>query len=240
MTNEELIEEIEAQISLIIAVSTGGYSRIQYENEEYKARRQCIREGLAERSQADPNPFYDLWRWYGKWSSGDLPTYQSRRMYIADMYEPLIETIRRGQIHTGSELFTEPTGWGRVDRTVDRIRENLETASDEEEFQTVDLLCRESLISVAQAVYDPSIHGSLNEINPSDTDANRMIESYIATELSGSSNEETRSHAKAALRLANTLVHKRTAAFLDAALCAEATISVVNLIAIISGRRNPD
>ena len=72
MKNDELIEEIEAQLSLMIAVATGGYERIKYENEEYKARRQRIREGLAERKLDDPNPHFDLWRWYGTWSSGDL------------------------------------------------------------------------------------------------------------------------------------------------------------------------
>jgi hypothetical protein len=35
------------------------------------------------------------------------------------------------------------------------------------------------------------------------------------------------------------LQHKRTASFRDAALCSEATTSVVNLIAIIAGRRDP-
>lgn len=239
MTDEELVEEIEAQMSLMIAVSTGGYSRIQYENEEYKVRRERIREALAERNLADPNPHYDLWRWYGKWSSGDLPAYSLRRGYISNMYDPLIEAIRQGHIHVGSDLFAEPTGWSRVDRTLDGIREALETASAEEEFQTVGLLCRECLISVAQAIYDSSIHEPLSGTTPSDTDASEMIESYIASELSGSSNEEARRHAKAALSLAIALQHRRTAIFRDAALCAEATISVVNSIAIISGRHNP-
>jgi hypothetical protein len=65
-----------------------------------------------------------------------------------------------------------------------------------------------------------------------------MIEAYINKELAGSTNEASRRHAKAALDLANDLQHKRTAHFRQAALCAEATNSVMNLIAIISGRRD--
>ena len=240
MTDEELIEEIEEQISLMIALSTGGYSRIDVENAGYKTRRQKIREGLAERKLTDPNTFRDLWRWYGKWSSGDLQTYSSRRSYINNMYEPLIVAIQRKSVPVGSELFTEPTGWNRVDRTVDRIRESLEYASEEEDFQSVGLLCRECIISVAQAIYNPSIHKSLNRTIPSSADANGMIELYINNESPGKSNEEIRCHAKAALSLANALQHRRTADFRDAALCAEATISVVNLIAIILGLRDPD
>ena len=239
MTDEELIDEIEAQHDLMISVSTGG-SRIQEVNEEYKARRQRIREGLEARGIKDPNPYSDLWRWYGKWSSNDLPTYQSRRLYISDLCDPLIDRLRKKQIQVGSQLFEEPTGWMRVDRGVDKIRDKLETSSSEEDYQTVGLLCREVLISLAQAVYDPGLHMPPDGNVPSETDAKRMLEGYIAKELSGSSNEEARGHAKAALNLANSLQHRRTAAFRDAAMCAEATIAVVNLIAIASGRRDPN
>ena len=209
------------------------------EDGDYKERRHRIHEELERLHIIDPNPFYDLPRWYGKWSSGDLPTWASRRKYISEMYDSLIETLRRDSVPVGSGLFTEATGWTRVDRTVDKIRESLETASTEESFQAIGLLCRECLISLAQAVYDPDIHRTLDGVSPSDTDADRKLEGYIAHELPGHSNEAVRRHAKAALTLADALVHRRTAGFLDAAICSEATISVVNLTAIISGRRNP-
>ncbi len=63
---------------------------------------------------------------------------------------------------------------------------------------------------------------------------------YLANELAGEPNKVARQHAKAALDLANELQHKRTAIFRHAALCAEATASVVNLIAILSGQRDPE
>jgi hypothetical protein len=66
----------------------------------------------------------------------------------------------------------------------------------------------------------------------------RMLDSYIATELAGGANEIMRRYAKAALTLANYLQHHRIADYRQAALCAEATTSVVNLIAIISGRHD--
>jgi len=142
-------------------------------------------------------------------------------------------------MQVGSHLFAEPTGWARVDRGVDNIREKLETSSVEEDYQTVGLLCREALISLAQAVYDPTLHPLPDGSSPSDTDAKRMLEGYIAAELAGSSNEEVRRHANAALALANSLVHRRTATFRDAAMCAEVSAAVINLIAIASGRRDP-
>jgi len=51
-----------------------------------------------------------------------------------------------------------------------------------------------------------------------------MLESFFSAELKGSANEET-------------LQHKRTADFRMAALCAEATSSVVNILAVLAGRR---
>ena len=64
-----------------------------------------------------------------------------------------------------------------------------------------------------------------------------MLEAYFLSEYSGSHNEALRRHAKASLSLANELQHKRTAEYKDAALCAEATRTVVNIVAITSGKR---
>jgi len=113
----------------------------------------------------------------------------------------------------------------------------LDSAGNEEQYQSVGLLCREALISVAQEVYDAIRHPPANGTAPSDTDVKRMLDSIFDNELKGSGNEEARAHAKAAVRLALALQHKRTADFKTAALCAEGTLSVVNMMAILAGRR---
>jgi hypothetical protein len=136
-----------------------------------------------------------------------------------------------------AEVFEEPTGWQKVDRQIQEVRLRLDTAEAEEQFQAVGLLCRESLISVAQEVFNPGRHKSTDGVVPSETDAKRMLESFLETELTGTSNEEARAHARAALRLALALQHKRAADFRTAALCAEATFSVINIVAILGGRR---
>jgi hypothetical protein len=76
----------------------------------------------------------------------------------------------------------EPTGWTRVDRSVAEVRKRLENAATEEQFQAVGLLCRETLISLGQAVYDAELHRTLDGVTPSDTDAKRMLEAYIAVD----------------------------------------------------------
>jgi AbiJ N-terminal domain 3 len=136
------------------------------------------------------------------------------------------------------EVFEEPTGWQKVDRQLQEVRLRLDTADTEEQYQAVGLLCREVLISLAQDVFDPLIHQCEDGVTPSETDAKRMLDSVLAHELPGAPNEEARAHAKAAVRLALALQHKRTADFRMAALCAEATSSTVNIMAVLAGRRS--
>jgi len=235
-----LLIDIDAQRDLMIAVATGGPRITDAPNADYRRRREAICDALNRLGIKDPNPHEDLWAWYGRWSSGDLPTYQSRRQYIRELYSTTSEFLRRRQSGAPDPVEREPTGWARVDRCVDKVREGLAEAENEEDFQAVGLLCREALISLAQAVYDPSLHSCPDGVVPSETDASRMLEAYIDAHLAGGTFEAARRHAKASLSLANDLQHRRTAQFRDAALCAEATSSVMNIIAIVSGRRDPD
>ena len=235
MTDKECIAMLEAEKEQMIAVATGG-PRIQEVNQQYIERRHAIHSFLLTVGVDDPNPYGDLWEWYGKWSA-DLPNYRSRREYIIELFKPPIGAIARRLAGKLSEPVSAPTGWARVDRGVDSLRRRLETADTEEELQTVGLLCRETLISLGQAVFDSDKHITSDGTKPTDTDGYRMIEAFVAAELSGGANEVIQSHVKSALKLANELQHRRTASARDAHLCAEATRTVVNLIAIIANRR---
>ena len=234
---KDLLQNINQQKAVMIDVATGG-SRIQEVNEEYKERRTSVMSKIQMMGLQDPNPFSDLWSWYNKWSDGSLPTYSSRRGYISDLYQQLVDNLIVLLQQAEPQQILEPTGWARVDRNIDKIVRALANAHNEEDYQAAGLLCREAIISLAQAVYEPEKYPSLDGIAPSETDAKRMLESYIAAELAGSSNEALRKYVKDAYQLAVTLQHKRNATFREAALCVEATRSLVNSIAIISGQRD--
>lgn len=235
---EDILQDINKQKTAMIDVATGS-SRIQEVNEEYKAKRSSIMSKLQVMGLKDPNQFSDLWSWQNKWKDGSLPTYSSRRGYIADLYQQLVDNLTVSLQQAEPQQVLEPTGWTRVDRNIDKIVKALANAHNEEDYQSVGLLCREANISLAQAVYKPERHPSLDEVIPSNTDAKRMLENYIAAELAGSSNQELRKYVKNAHQLAVTLQHQRNATFRAAALCVEATRSLVNSIAIISGQRDP-
>jgi hypothetical protein len=218
----------------MIAVATGG-PRIGQVQAEFAKDYAEFKAELSNRGLENPLPYRDLWEWYGRWSSGDLPSWQSRRQFVNGLVE---DFVRKLQSQPGQTAI-EPTGWPRVDRNVTEMRRRLESALTEEQFQAVGLLCRETLISLAQAVYDAILYPTLDGVSASSTDAKRMLEAYIAVTFAGSAHEALRKHARASYDLAAVLVHRRTASFRDAAACAEATTSIVNLIAIMAGLRDP-
>ena len=135
------------------------------------------------------------------------------------------------------EIFEGPTGWAKVDRQVHEIRLCMREAVTEEQCQSVGHLCREALISLVQAVYDRDRHAPQDGVQPSPTDAKRMLDAFISVELAGGGNANARRQARAAFDLSNDVQHDRAVNFRDAALCAEATLSVIRIAAIISSRR---
>ena len=233
-----LLSSLEELRNMMIAVSTGG-PRIESVNARYKEIYSYLTEQLKDSGIINAIPYSDLWHWYGKWRSGDLPTYRSRRDYIRSLFGPVEDLIRKGPQSRRTEDFAEPTGWSRVDRGLDEARRRLEEASTEEQFQAVGLLCREVLISLAQAIYDRSRHPPPDAVDISDADAKRMFDGFLEGEVSGGASACTRKYARAAYELAVQLQHKRTAGFRQTAFCVEATASVVNIIAILSGVRDP-
>jgi hypothetical protein len=238
MTEGELLSMLESLKGTLVSVATGA-TRIDDANQGYKAAYEEFDLELRRKGLENPIPYSDLWDWYGRWKSGDLPSYQSRRTFVSEMIEPLKQRLRQIIAGVPGEV-PPPTGWPRVDRNVGEMRERLASATTEEQYQAVGLLCREALISLAQVVYDRQRHPPLDGTEPSTTDANRMLDAYLAVELRGGPNEEARKHAKAALALALALQHRRTADFRQAAMCVEGATAVINVIAIACGRRDPD
>ena len=237
LSDAHLVAKIRQMTDLMIAVATGG-PRIADVNEEYRQIRDLVEQELSARERKLSIPFADLWEWYGRFSGGDFPTWRSRRQFVSELLKSQLAEVQRTQ--SSSPPAPEPTGWERVDRAIGTARDQLAQASAEEHFQSVGLLCREILISLGQSVFDPAVHPTSDGVAASKTDAKRMLDAYISASLPGAHNKVARQHARSAFDLANELQHRRTADFRDAALCMEATSTVVNVIAIVSGRRDPE
>lgn len=232
---DQLIGEVNYLKDIMISVSTGG-QKIQDVNDDYQKRYAKVSTALKRLMFDNPNTFNDLWQWYGKWSSGEMPQYKDRRAFIGEMYGNLLKMLQETEQPELLNVSVNMTGWERIDRTVKEIKIRLKQAENEEQFQTVGLLCRETIISLAQAIYIEEKHPTLDGVKASKTDAKRMLDGYIAVELAGGGNENLRKYARASNDLANELTHKRTADAKDASLCAAATVALVNLIGILEDR----
>lgn len=233
-TQSKLIEDVNYLKNIMISASTGG-QRIQDVNAQYKITFNLVDKALQKLNFKNPNPFSDLWEWYSKWSS-TFPHYRERREFIREMYNTLLQSLEETEQPELISVTIDLTDWERIERSINELRLRQTEAKSEEQYQVVGLLSRETIITLAQVVFDKEKHPILDGTAISKTDAKRMLEAYIAVELGGSSNETVRRYAKATLDLANELTHKRTATKKDASLCATATISIINLIGAIEGR----
>ncbi len=177
MTND-LIKKINFQKNIMTSVSTGG-QRIQDVNNEYKRVYREVAIELERLGLKNPNTYSDLWEWYGKWSSGEMPQYRDRRAYLIELFKAILNQLENH--NNGEELEIELIGWDRIERSVGEIRLRLGEAKNEEQFQAVGLICRETIISLAQEVYVKEKHSPNDGIEPSDTDAKKMLDSYFSS-----------------------------------------------------------
>jgi len=232
-----LLPELILHREMMISVATGGKS-IQEVDDYYGARQARLVEGCAAAGIKYENPHEGLWDWYHFWKEQGWESWSERRNYVRKLFaDPMKAAI--GRVHNPRPVAErEPTGWELVDRQIAKARLQFDRASAEEDWQGVGHTCREILISLGQAVYDPNVHGATDEEGKriSDTDARRQLDAWLKHQMAGGSNKEIRAHIRASLDLANNLQHRRTATRQLAALCLEATASAVAVVAIIAGR----
>ena len=231
ISHADTLELLEKLRNILIAVSTGTAPGTGG-SQPYQELHSNLTYELRSLGLDNPIPYEDLAEWRGKWSSGDLPSYDSRRRHIRSLVDPMIRYLQEGPIR--QEAIPEPTEWDLISRVQDKIRNGLASGSDEEDYQNIGLLCREVLITLAQTVFDGDEHPSLDGKETSPTDVKGMLSRYINVALQGDTNKTARKYVNAAFDLTNKLQHKRSASFRDAALCAQATFSVINFIAVVS------
>lgn len=232
LTKQTIMQLIERVKALMVSVSTGG-PRIQEVNPNYIAAYKTLDQFLSVLGLDNPNPFRDLWEWYGRWSQADLGTYASRRTFITQLYSNTLEEINNSQEEFTGDIY-EPTGWDRVDRAIYEMKKRIAVADTEEKFQAIGMLGRETLITTAQQVFIRELHKTADGVEPSDTDSKRMLDAYFMYVLSGPANERYRKFAKSAVDLANHLTHDRMAERSDAEMCITAVTAVINLVRTLS------
>ena len=231
----ELKKTIEVIRDIMIMVSTGKL-KIDDENARYQ---QLIRTASTECKKLNipfTSAYSNLWDWYGKWKA-DLPTYQERRVFVNNMFQNTLSFFDETE-NDNLEVFVKLDEWERIKRTITKIKRDSISAKDEEDFQSIGLLCREVIISLAQTIYNPIIHGEKDEEGTEigKSDAVRMIGNYITYQLKGKQHKELRDYVKSTNAIANQLTHKRSATKTDMLLTVSSTIALVNFIGILEAK----
>ena len=161
----------------------------------------------------------------------ELPIFQKNKE-AQELKKRLFERFHQ---FASGPLYIEtqpPTGWERVDRSIAEMKSRLEVADTQEKYQAIGMIGRETLITIAQQVFDAEKHKTLDGVDPSQTDAKRMLEAYVSYELKGSS-EKARKWVRSAVDLGNQLTHDRNATKRDSQLCLIAVSSIASFIRTI-------
>lgn len=116
MDDAELLKAIDKLKSTMISVATGG-PRIAEVQDEFSALFDAVDAELGRRSIPNALPYRELWDWYGRWSSGDLPSYKSRRTFVNELAGDLVRAIKAGPQPSApspspvDQPVGETTGW---------------------------------------------------------------------------------------------------------------------------------
>lgn len=158
----------------------------------------------------------------------ELPLFESNPDAIV-LRKLLFERYASFSVMPVFDQNIEPTGWDRVDRSIAEMNTRLKIADTEEKYQAIGMLGRETLISIAQQVFDKEKHPSVDGTDIGPTDAKRMLDAYISFELAEESEKVVR-YVKAAVDMSNQLTHDRNATKRAAGICVLAVSSIANLI----------
>lgn len=235
VAKDKLIEMIQNQRKVLIDVATY-FLKIEDVDEAYQKEYLEVSGYLEKIDIEYPNAFGSLWNWCHYWKENELITYVDRRNFIFELFHGLLSNL--SQVQSDNLSFDEPTGWEKVDRSILFMREQLQKATHVEQFQSVGHLGRETLISIAQQVYDYDIYGCDEGSKPSKTDAKRMLRAYIGAELNGKSNEGLRKFSKATIDFANELTHDRSATKREAMLGYVGVSTVARIVKILDENKS--
>lgn len=227
-TVEGLIELLDAQANLLVAVATGG-PRIDVVNGKYKRRRRTLNAAVGERGLPPPFPYEDLWAWHGHWSQ-HLPNYASRRTHIRELAAPVraaLETALGGMQVVDPAATTAPS-WAALDARLTGVVTELAAASTLDDLQDVGRRCREVLIDAAKLLADPALIPPGADA-PKAGDAKAWLELFLTAQAAGRSRRELRGFVPVAWDLAQKVTHGDVDR-IDAYAAAQATVLIVRVL----------
>jgi len=124
-------------------------------------------------------------------------------------------------------------GFDSIERLLERARKHA-AAGTKEDLLEVGRLSEQVVIELAHELYRPAVHEPRQGPKPG-ASPKRRLDAYIDVELSGQGNLASRALAKSALESADSLQQLGTDDYKSAALCLQATTSLVGVLRIAAG-----
>lgn len=230
---EGLVDSVSA---LMVSVATGG-PEIKTVDADYKREHRALRAVLRRLDIDYPNKFDDLWRWYGRWSDGSLPSYHSRRVFISELFAPVRQALEE-QADAGRELAEgvsdAPTGWVHIDQQSARLRRLWREADDADAYNAVGLQCMKVLTTLGHVVFDAERDLPAGEEEPGRDDAKKRIGHFLRRVAAGEKSENIRKIVNGAYGQANAAKHRHVATRADAGISANATLLIVSTLRLLA------
>ena len=143
-SKDSVIALINAEKDTLIKAGTGVLQiRDAKVNNDYKTQHSYLISILKQLGLEPVHSYNDLWDWYNDYNLRGLGSYQSRRIFIKELFEPLLNTIQNSEESTLQLISYEPTGWEKVDDGISRLKEVLTEANATADFQSVGMYGRE-------------------------------------------------------------------------------------------------
>lgn len=162
----------------------------------------------------------------------ELPLFKNNSD-VAELRKRLFERYSAFSVLPVLDQNAEPTGWVRVDRSIEEMKARYKSADTEEKYQAIGMLGRETLISIAQQVFIKGKHPSTDGTNIGPTDTKRMLDAYLTYELKDESDKVVK-FVKSAVDMSNQLTHDRNATKRAAMICIIGISAIATLIKEIS------
>ena len=220
---------LQTQANKLVAAGTGQLSfKDPGVEKNYKRVDLAVITGLRDLGLKSPFPWRWIAEWYGLYSQGNHPTYNSRRLHIAGLVNPILEQLDElagtGSVHDPGSNDIEPT-WDGINARINGLIHEYCSARDKDTWQDVGRRAREVLIDLGKLIANPSLVPVGSAI-PKAADAKAWFDLFVAARASGSEHAELRALMKKTWDLAQKVTHGDIGD-IDAFAAAQATVMLV-------------
>lgn len=193
----------------------------------------------------DFSGFGDYWRKEGMSGGGSWST---RRSYVQDLFNPIIDTIeeRQDQIYfteISTPVSEQPVigDWNKIKEEITQLRNRYATAVTPQDFSSVGTACVRVIEGISRVAYKHNIHGDPNDTSEPPVDkTNIRIGRVIDIGLNGRKNAELRGLARSSSEVAHKVKHANTTNALQAGIASDAVILLASIIQRIEQARSEE